>query len=130
MKISATTKGIMLGILVFSAIGLVVGIFLVPYPLRYAIGVGLGCAMSLLKIFLLERSINRVTSADPEDVKAVQNAMRLGYTSRYLMTGIVLVGAWFLLDYQTQAAWGLAGAFVGTASMTLAAIAAKLFINE
>jgi len=123
--LSAAAKGIMLGTLVFSAIGLGVGVFIVAYPGQYAIGVALGCTMSLLKTFLLERSINKITLSSPEDKKAAQNAMRLGYSSRYLLTGIALVGAWFLLDI-----WGLAGAFVGTMAMTLAAIAAKIFIKE
>jgi len=125
MTISATAKGIMLGTLVFSGIGIAVGVFLVPEPLFYALGVVLGSAMSVLKTFLLERSINKLTQADLEEKKAAQNAMRLGYTSRYLMTAIVLVGAWFLLGVN-----GLIGAFVGTAAMTLAAIAAKIFIKE
>ena len=125
MKMSATAKGIMLGTLVFSGIGLAIGVFFVPYPGLYAIGVGLGCAMSLLKTFLLERSINKITEAVPEDKKAAQNAMRLGYSSRYLLTAIVLVAAVLLLDI-----WGFAGALVGTMAMTLAAIAARIFIKE
>ena len=125
MTISVTAKGIMAGTIVFSAIGLAIGVFLVPYPLHYAIGVGLGCAMSILKTFLLERSINKLTLSRPEDKKAAQNAMRLGYSSRYLMTGIVLVAAVLLLNI-----WGFAGAFVGTTAMTLGAIATKIFIKE
>ena len=125
MTISATAKGIMLGTAIFSAAGLAIGMFLVPYPLQYAIGVGLGCAMSVLKTFLLERSINKITASSPEDKKTAQNAMRLGYSSRYLLTGIVLVAAVLLLDV-----WGFVGAFVGTMAMTLAAIAAKIFIKE
>jgi predicted PurR-regulated permease PerM len=122
---SATTKGIMLGTLIFSAIGLVAGVFLVPYPVYYAIGVGLGCAMSVLKTFLLERSINKITQAGPEDKKAAQNAMRLGYMSRYLMTAAVLLAAVFLLDL-----WGLVGTLVGTVAMTLAAVVLRFFVKE
>ena len=125
MTISATAKGIMLGTLVFSGIGLVVGVFVVPYPALYAIGVGLGCTMSLLKTILLERSINKITQAAPEDIKTAQNAMRLGYSSRYLLTAVALVGAVLLLGV-----WGFAGAFVGTMAMTLAAVAAKIFVKE
>ena len=124
MTISATTKGIMLGTLIFSAIGLAIGVFLVPDPVFYAIGVGLGTAMSILKTFLLERAINKLTQAGPDDVKAAQNAMRLGYMSRYLMTAGVLVGAVLLLDL-----WGLIGTFVGTVAMTLAAVAARFFVK-
>ncbi|MDR2183239.1 MAG: ATP synthase subunit I [Clostridiales bacterium] len=124
MTISATAKGIMLGTLIFSAIGLAIGLFLVPDPLFYAIGVGLGCAMSVLKTFLLERSINKITQAGPEDKKAAQNAMRLGYMSRYLLTAAVLVAAVFLLDI-----WGLVGTLVGTIAMTLAALAARIFVR-
>ena len=125
MTISATAKAIMLGTIIFSAIGLVIGLFMVSEPVTYAIGVGLGCAMSLVKIFLLERSITKVTQTNLEDKKAAQNAMRLGYSSRYLLTGIALVAAYILLNL-----WGVIGVFVGTVAMTLAAVAAKILTKE
>lgn len=125
MKISATTKGIMLGTLIFSAIGLAVGVFLVPHPLFYSIGVVLGCAMSILKTFLLERAVDKLMQAGSDDVKSAQNFIRLGYTSRYLLTGVVLVGAFLLMDL-----WGLVGTFVGTLAMTLAVFSAKIFVKE
>ena len=125
MTISTTTKGIMLGTLAVSAIGLVVGLFLVPDPAFYAIGVGLGTTMSILKMLLLERAINKLTQTDPEDIKTAQNAMRLGYMSRYLLTAGVLIGALLLLDL-----WGLVGTFVGTVAMTVAAVAMRFFVKE
>ena len=125
MTISATTKGIMLGTLVFSALGLVVGVFLVPDPLFYAIGVGVGAAMSILKTILLERAINKLTQAGPDDVKAAQNSMRLGYMSRYFLTAGVLFGTVILLNL-----WGFVGALVGTIAMTLAAAAIRFFVKS
>ena len=124
MSISATTKGIMLGTLLFSAIGLAIGVFLVPDPVFYAIGVVLGTAMSILKTILLERAINKLTQAGPDNVKAAQNSMRLGYMSRYFLTAGVLFGTVILLGV-----WAFAGALVGTVAMTLAALAARLFVK-
>ena len=124
MSISATTKGIILGTLLFSAIGLVVGVFLVPDPVFYAIGVVLGAAMSILKTILLERAINKLTQAGPDSVKAAQNSMRLGYMLRYFLTAGVLFGTVILLGV-----WAFAGALVGTVAMTLAALAARLFVK-
>ena len=124
MKISTTTKSIILGILIFSALGLVIGLFFVPDQLFYAIGVALGAGMSILKIYILERSVNKLTQADYEDVKTVKNLMRLGYTTRYLLTAIVFVAALLLMG-----TWGLVGTFVGTVAMTLSAVATRFFIK-
>jgi len=125
MKLSATAKGIILGILAFSALGLIIGLFFVPDQAFYAIGVGLGAAMSILKIIILERSVAKLTEADYEDVKTVKNLMRLGYTTRYLLTAVVFVGAVLLMG-----TWGLVGTFVGTVAMTLSAIAIRLFTKN
>ncbi|MCL2573262.1 MAG: ATP synthase subunit I [Defluviitaleaceae bacterium] len=125
MNISPTTKGIMLGTLVFSAIGLAIGMFFVPDPLFFAIGVVIGAAMSVLKTFMLDRAVSRLLQAGPDDVKSAKNFVQLGYMSRYLLTGAVLVGAFLLLDL-----WGLVGTFVGTLAMTLAAVSARLFIKN
>jgi len=125
MKVSATSKSIMLGTMAISAIGLAIGLFLVPDPLFYAIGVALGCAMSVLKTWLLERTVNRLLDSNPDDLNNAKNMVRLGYSSRYLLTGIVLVVA--VLVFGT---WGLIGTFVGTLAMTIAAFATKIFIKS
>ena len=125
MSTSATTKGMMLGILAFSAIGLVIGLFFVPEPVFYAIGVVLGAAMSVFKIFLLHRAVKKLTQGDIDDKKAAQNLMRLGYMSRYLLTAAVFIAAVLLFG-----TWGFVGVFVGTVAMTLSAIAVRIFIKN
>ena len=125
MKVSSTSKGIMLGILIFSALGLGIGLFFVPDLLYYTIGVVLGAGMSILKIYILERNVNKLTQADYEDAKTVKNLMRLGYTTRYLLTAVVFVAALLLMG-----TWGLVGTFVGTVAMTLSAIVARLFFKN
>jgi len=120
MKLSGTSKNLMIGVVLFCAIGLAVGVFFAPRLGFYTAGVVLGCVMSLVKIFLLERAVNKAIKT--EDSAKAANAMRLGYMSRYLITAAVLFAAAFTMQLS-----GLVGTLVGAVALTLSAYGAKLF---
>jgi len=93
----------------------------VPPQIQYAIGMLLGVVVSIAKLALLERSINKAMNKDSKSAAA--GTMRIGYASRYVLTAIVLLCGLFLMDF-----YGFVGAFVGTMTLTVAAYITKVFI--
>ena len=136
MDLSRETKGFLKGILILSALGLVIGFFLVPsttvqtslfqitsieipifrFPsnVNYAIGVFLGALMSAIKCLLLERAVNKAIKM--ESKQKAQIYMNVGYLPRFLITGSALFASVFFLGF-----FGILGAFVGTMSLTISA---------
>ena len=94
--------------------------FVFPPYLGYAIGLLLGCAVSILKVFLLDKTVGRVVSIEKAD--NAKAAMSLAYSSRFLLTGAVLLFAVFVLGFA-----GIIGAFAGTLALTVSAYLVKLF---
>ncbi|MCL2397561.1 MAG: ATP synthase subunit I [Defluviitaleaceae bacterium] len=123
MKLSNTGKGLIKGVIILSATGFAIGAFFVPNVLFYAVGIGIGAAISVLKTILLERSVNKVMEAEKKS--SARNAMRMGYMSRHLLTALVLFAAVYFLELS-----GLIGAFVGTLALTLSAYFIKFFGKE
>lgn len=95
----------------------------VPAQVQYAIGLLLGAAVSLAKVILLERSINKAMGKGTKNAAA--GSMRVGYASRYLMTAAVLLGGLFLMDFH-----GFVGAFVGALTFTVSAYTARIFMKK
>jgi len=123
MNISGITIGMIKGTIVISAVGIAVGVFFVPHVLFYVIGVVLGAAVSVLKIVLLERSINKALSV--EDKTHASNIVRIGYMPRYILTASAMLGSWFLMGLS-----GFIGFFVGTLAMSFSAYIAKFFFKD
>ncbi len=60
--------------------------------LKYTYGIIFGCVFSVLKLLLLERTLNKSVDLSGGRAKA-QNYVRLHYMLRYFLTGAVLVVA-------------------------------------
>ena len=141
MNLSNTAKGLIKGIILLSAVGLIAGIFFIPLLpdwisqgnagfvfsvpqesaaeeafalppfVSYAIGLVLGAAVSIAKTILLEKAINQVTEL--EELSRAKTAMRTGYAGRFMMTAVLFFLAVFILGVP-----GIIGAFAGTLAMS------------
>ena len=122
MNLTSTSKGMIKGVAIISAVGLA-GVFFVPHPLFYAIGLALGAVVSVVKIILLELSINRALKKQQK--LGAGGTVVVGYTLRYMLTGLSMLAAWFFLDFS-----GLIGAFAGALALAFSAYIARLFFKE
>ena len=122
-KVQPTTKGLILGVLALSVIGFAIGAFFVPHLGFFAIGIILGCFMSVIKVILLERSVNKIIEST--DKKYAVNAMRLGSVSRFFLSGVALIFAALFLQ-----ASGVIGVFISTLALTLSAFFVRFFIKD
>lgn len=92
MKISSTTKQILIMMFALSLILFGIGSLFTENILSFFIGFLLGTGFSMLKLILLEKTISRAMEMPQE--KAI-NYTRLHYTLRYILTGVVLLIAVF-----------------------------------
>lgn len=91
MKLSYTCKKIILVMTAISLTALGIGSIFTNDLLSYTKGILFGTLFAILKVILLERTINK--SVDMPSHNA-QNYARLHYTLRYFLTGVVLaIGA-------------------------------------
>lgn len=88
LRVSNTNKHIILTIISLSLIIFGVGCFFAKDVKTYFLGLFLGTLFSILKIILLEKTLEKSINMNPE--KAV-NYTRLHYSLRYLLTGAVLI---------------------------------------
>ena len=114
--------------LVFFAAGLAVMGFVkaaaeFERPLPFAAGIALGCAVSVVKVILLEKSI-KLTIDIGEKSKAAPVGGLL-YTARFAMTGAALVAAFIF-----PGIFGRLGTVLGIVSMQLAAYTANIFLRK
>lgn len=116
-----TVAGVCLVLLV---VGLIVTLFIYPFekPLAFALGLAAGGVMSLLKVVLLDRSIDH--SVDMES-KQAQNYARLQAIARYGLT-LVFVAAIVVFPKVI----GLFGAIMGMLSLQLGAYIANMVIKH
>lgn len=90
-KISDTCKKILICIFAIGILAFLVGFNFVSNVFAYAQGLLFGTVFSMLKIMLLEKTLNKAVDMRPEDA---QNFTRLHYTARFFLTLVVLaVGA-------------------------------------
>ena len=110
--------------LIILATGAVIAAFVYSFGtvMLYAAGVVLGGVHSLVKIILLEKSLNSVLDKEKE---GAANTARLFFLVRYLMTGAVFVIAALVLKVP-----GLVGTILGVLSLQPAAIAANVILNK
>lgn len=88
LKISDVNKTLIKSIVILAFIGFGIGAFITHNILLYGIGVVIGTLTSILKVILLERSLNRAVDMQPQDA---ENYTRLQYSSRFFFTVAVLV---------------------------------------
>jgi len=125
-KIMIVSTGVICS--VFLAAGLAVTGFIgaaaeFEKPVPFAAGVALGCAVSVVKIILLEKSI-KLTIDIGEKSKAAPIGGLL-YIARFAMTGAALVAAFIF-----PGIFGRLGTVLGIISMQLAAYTANIFLRK
>jgi hypothetical protein len=100
---------------VFLAVGLLAIRLIHPFesPLRYSLGLALGCASSVVKIILLRRSLEKTLDMDGAEART---RGRLHAAGRYLVTMAAVVLAILFRDL-----FGVIGLIVGILSMQLTA---------
>ena len=121
MMINMMAKRFVSLTIISSIIILLIGSFFLEDVLGFALGVALGCLVSVLKILLLARSLDTAVNMEKKDVS---NYMRLQYTLRYSLTTIGLIGAALIPIVD------LFGAIGGVLSMYLAAYMMKIFFKD
>lgn len=90
MKISSTSKQIIITTLALFFIVIGVSTFFVKDIKSFLIGLVFGTMFSILKLILLEKTLNK--ALDMSEQKAI-NYTRLHYTLRYFLTFIVFLAA-------------------------------------
>ena len=86
-KLTDTTRMILMSTYVIAAVALVVGLFFCEDKFTFFLGIALGTGFSTLKMIMMERSVKK--SLDMNSVSA-GNYIRLNFTIRYFLTGVVL----------------------------------------
>ena len=89
MVIVASVIIILIGALVYRSFAVI----------PFAFGVIITSALNVLKVQMLERTVQRVVLMD--DQEAGKNAVRLQYLLRYVLTGAILVAIGFIDNYTT-----------------------------
>jgi hypothetical protein len=121
VKLSDTTKVLLKGIAVFSALGMVLGavvvLFIEIFPnaeiLNYVVGVAIGAVAAAIKVVLLESALDRALARGSQTAAMF---MVGGYLLRFIVTGGALIASVLLFEF-----FGLIGSFVGTMSLMASA---------
>ena len=97
-------------------LGLLVTLIIYPFeaPLPYALGLTLGCLLSLGKVILLEKALDR--SLDAGEEKSAKNYAHFQSILRYLLTIAVL-----LVVVLFPRVFGLFGVILGVLSLQISA---------
>ena len=74
-------------VLIIIGIALFIGIFFVENKLSYIVGLSLGGGLSILKIYLMDKSFRKALRKEPH---AATNYVRAHYFLRYLITFLIL----------------------------------------
>jgi len=131
-KLSDTAKILMLAVAgLFGALlpcGLVVIWLVYRFEPPFAFGAGLfiGCAFSVLKVFLMERALGKALGMEAGKAKGYASLQAL---ARYGLTIAVLVGAGLCARRWPQAI-GLFGTVAGTLTLQLASYIAAFVLRK
>ena len=142
MSLSPEAKGLLKGIPIFSAIGAVIGFFLAPSTvvqttgiidfsayhqlpanINYVLGVAIGAVVAIIKILLLELSVEKAMKKGNAQHAAIY--MRLAFMPRFLFTVAALVVSIIFLGL-----FGIIGVLVGSTSATISAYIIKFLIKR
>ncbi|MCL2855650.1 MAG: hypothetical protein FWE21_08530 [Defluviitaleaceae bacterium] len=139
MNLSTEGKILLKGVLIISAASALVGLFLVPAQtirttnvfgwemalqlqvhnrISFALGVALAALVSIIKIFMLERTANKAMEMDASKASIYMGA---SYLPRMVLTGVALVASVIFLGI-----FGIFGALVGTMSLTVSVYISKM----
>ena len=90
MEAKETLNKILLFTCILGLIAFGIGVFFTKDILGWALGIIVGTLVSVLKVFLLERTLNKAVDMSPEDAK---NYTRSRYTFRMVLRILVLVAS-------------------------------------
>ena len=88
-----------LSALLIIVIGIIYYRSLVAIP--FALGVIITSALNIVKIRMLENTVQKVASMDVEDKDTGKNIVRFQYLFRYFITGVVLIAIGLIQNYTT-----------------------------
>ena len=87
-KLSDTCKKLSTVIAVLGLIALVVGLFFAGNKIYWIVGIILGTVASLVKVYMLERTLDKAVDMDP---KNANNYTRANYTMRLVVSVVIVV---------------------------------------
>ena len=87
-KMSDTCKKLSTVIAVLGLIALVVGLFFAGNKIYWIVGIILGTVASLVKVYMLERTLDKAVDMDP---KNANNYTRANYTMRLVVSVVIVV---------------------------------------
>ena len=85
---SYTCKKLSTVIAVLGLIALVVGLFFASNKIYWIVGIVLGTIASLIKVYMLERTLDKAVDMDP---KNANNYTRANYTMRLVVSVVIVV---------------------------------------
>ena len=86
---SDTCKKLSMVIVVLGVISLVVGLFFADSKIHWLLGIVLGTLVSVVKVYMLERALDKAVDMEPKDAT---NYTRANYTMRLVISvGIVVL---------------------------------------
>ena len=123
-KIMIASASVICGILLI--LGLIVTNFIYPFEQSrpYAAGIIIGYVHSVLKLIMIEKSLNSVMNTDGNKGRA-ENIGRLFYLLRFVFTGAVLAFAFIFPKI-----CGPFGAIFGVLSLQISAYTANIFLTK
>jgi hypothetical protein len=110
--------------LLLLVVGLTVTLLIFPFerPIPYAMGLLVGCALSAVKVVILESALNKSADMAGGQARGYVGIMAI---TRYALTVIVMLLAAFFRDI-----FGLFGAIMGILTMQLSAYIASAILNK
>ena len=125
MNLSRPSKRMILVIGISVLVLIVAGVLIYRSleALYFAFGVILTSSLNVLKIIMLERTVNKVVGMDEPD--AGKNYVRLQYLLRYILTGAVLLAAGLISVYVHPPFINIWGAVAGIFTLQIAVISVR-----
>jgi len=143
MNLSTEGKSLLKGVLILSVASALVGLFVVPAQglatsnvlgwdlelqlqvhnrINFALGVALAAVASVIKVFMLEKSINKAMNMDASKAHVY---MSVSYLPRMILTGVALVASAIFFGI-----FGIFGALAGTLSLTISVYIIRTLENR
>ncbi|MCL2362182.1 MAG: hypothetical protein FWC73_10265 [Defluviitaleaceae bacterium] len=117
----------MIIVIVCASLLMVVGgaVFLRSFlAVEFGFGILLACGLNIVKVLLLKRAVDKATTME-HGISAYTGGM---YMLRFLLTGVVLVAAYFLSGDEPLMVFF--GAALGLLAMPIASYALRFFIKD
>ena len=127
-NLSKTAKIMMAATVAVCFVLLILGVILITLlendfkPLLYSVGIAVGCFHSVIKIILLEKTINKTLEMDKETASGI---VKLHFFGRYFLTILILVVVAVFRDKSS-----LIGTIVGILSLQIAAYVTNIVLKK